>query len=362
MQLSNAPHPALPRLSIARPTLAISWFHLEHLLSAGSGTAAALKELSDIESGYAAQRIWRQIAQRVDDGYLLSDTLLDWPHVFDPVQVALVKAGEHRGELAQACHSCMRLLQWQSSVRARFTTVLIYPAFAVMVLLAVVAFLMIFIVPVMGRFLEANVSETPWHTDALLRASALLIEHGLVLSVVAGATIVSLFCLRFANERFLQLSDRQLLQIPLVGKIIQDVSLSRYGLTCSRLYGGGVALDDAMRISEHLIGNRALKHSLSVARLRIQEGVALSEALSAAPHLPRLFVRLLSAGESAGALQGALVQASVQQQQQTDHTLQRAEKLIGPILLMLIGSVVLWIVVSLFGPVYQSAIDTVLAS
>lgn len=362
MQLSNALQPGLSRLSIAKSTLTISWFHLEHLLSAGMGTATALKELSDMESGYSAMRIWRKIAQRVDDGYLLSDALQDWPKVFDPVQVALVKAGEHRGELAQACHSCMRLLQWQASVRARFTTVLIYPVFAVLVLTAVVAFLMVFIVPVMGRFLEANVAQTPWHTSALLAASTLLLDHGLVLLAAIGSVILIVLSLRMANAHFLHLSDRQLLQMPLVGKIIQDISLSRYGHTCARLYGSGVALDDAMRISEELIRNRALKQSLSIARRRIQEGLGLADALGAAPHVPRLFVRLWSAGESTGALQGALVQASRQQQQQTDYTLQRAEKLIGPVLLIMVGSVVLWIVVSLLGPVYQSAIDTVLAS
>jgi len=351
-----------PRLAVAKSALSVSLFHLNHLLQAGVGTAAALHELSVLETSYSMQRVWKAIARKVEGGYTVSDAMRDWPRVFDAIQIALIQAGESRGELAQACHSCMRLLQWQASVKARFTTVLLYPVFALILLVGVVGFLMVAIVPTMGRFLGANSVEITWHTKGLLFASQVLSEHGLLIIFAIIVIALLIGSCRFFNENFELFTDRYLLQLPLIGRVIKDVSLSRYGHTCAQLYGSGIALGDAMLISEGVVENRALRQALSRARGRIQEGASLTQALDAVPHIPGVFKRLLSAGESAGALQSALKQASRQQQLNTDYTLQRAEKLIGPSMLMIVGLVVLWIVVSLLGPVYQSAIDTVLAS
>ena len=115
-----------------------------------------------------------------------------------------------------------------------------------------------------------------------------------------------------------------------------------------------------MRVSERVVANQALRSALMGARLRVVSGGAFSNSMSCVPYLPNIFIRMVKAGDTSGHLRESLLQASLQQQQLTDTRIDRIEKLLGPVLLVAVGLILLWIVVSLLGPIYQSAIDAVI--
>jgi len=348
---------------ISRPdsSLVTAFFHLEHLLKAGVDMGEALDELAENDKGSGHAR-WRQIARSVKQGQSLSVAMEALPSVFNPQVIALIRAGESSGELAAACDSCMKLLQWQMSVKSRLITVLIYPVFALTVLMCVVVFLMVYMVPAMGGFLLDSNAGLGWHARMLFTLSEWLHQYAYMLPLVVFSVYLLVTVGRRFSLAFRVASDAYLLKMPVVGKLIADLELSRYCNSCAHLYGSGVALSDSMEIAEGVMTNHALRHSLSDGRILLLSGVTLAAALNVVTLLPGVFKRVIAAGETTGVLEQALLQASSYQQQQCDQTIERTEKLIAPVLLLVIGVVLLWIVVSLLGPVYESAINTVLSS
>jgi type IV pilus assembly protein PilC len=152
------------------------------------------------------------------------------------------------------------------------------------------------------------------------------------------------------------------LSLPVFGLLISELSLSRYAIVGGRLYRSGIELEQSLSLSETLVGNTALRQALGRARALMVAGASLGDALSGLTVIPGSFRRLLAAGESAGALGQALLQAGEQRQQHAQHLVDRIERLVGPVMLLLVGANLMWIVVSVLGPVYNSAINAVMQS
>lgn len=356
----NARH--TQRIAGSQDAIGLSLFHLHHLLAAGVGLGEALGELRELETNRRMRQVWCDVAVRVKAGQSLSEALASWPRVYSTLIVALIRAGEVNGQLAMACESGRELLEWNCRMRSRMITVLIYPLFALLVLLAVVAFLFISVVPSLETFLSAQDAGLAWHTRSLLMLSSWMEQ--LYLPVIACLMIVacSVVVFRRSSAAFLLASDRCLLRLPLVGLLICELSLSRYSMVCGRLYRSGIELEQSLVISEALVGNTVLRQGLARARALMVAGASLGDALSEITVIPGSFRRLLAAGESAGALGQALLQAGEQRQCHAQHLIERVERLVGPATLLVIGANLMWIVVSVLGPVYDSAINAVLQS
>ena len=341
-------------------SLVVAFFQMSHLISAGVGIEHCLDEVAHQEGSWRLRRVWRTLSRQIKDGRSLSSAMSDWPGVFSSTLVAIVQSGEASGQMASSLNECRQMLLWRAGVSTRIQTVLVYPVFAFATVLAVVAFLLIYLVPSMAGFLDHSASEVPWHTVLLLQTSRWLQQnYAITVAVVVAIIVIAsiCYCCVPACRKYL---DRKLLDSPYIGRLLLGISLSRYSENCARLYERGLPLDAAMHISEGVVPNRALRGSLIDARLRVVSGSAFSTSVGRISYLPAIFVRMLKAGDTSGQLKDSLMQASVQQQQMTDTRIDRIEKMIGPVLLVLVGIVLLWIVVSLLGPIYQSAIDAVI--
>ncbi|MFK8076220.1 MAG: type II secretion system F family protein [Granulosicoccus sp.] len=341
-------------------SLVVAFFQMSHLMSAGVGIEHCLEEVANEEASWKLRRVWRYLSRQIKDGSSLSKAMSDWPGVFSSTLVAMVQSGESSGQMASSLNECRQMLLWRAGVSTRIQTVLVYPVFAFVTVLAVVAFLLIYLVPSIAGFLDHSASVVPWHTVVLLQASRWL-QHNYAIAIAVAVLIVLTagICYRYVPmcQEYL---DRKLLASPCIGRLLLGISLSRYSENCARLYERGLPLDTAMHISEGVVSNRALRGSLTDARLRVVSGSAFSSSIARIPCLPAIFVRMIKAGDTSGYLKDSLMQASVQQQQMTDTRIDRIEKMIGPLLLIVVGIVLLWVVVSLFAPIYQTAIDAVI--
>lgn len=341
-------------------SLVVAFFQMSHLISAGVGIEPCLEEVVQQEGSWRLRRVWRNLSRQIRDGRSLSSAMSDWPGIFNSTLVAIIKSGEVSGQMASSLSECRQMLLWQAGVSTRIQTVLIYPVFAFVTVLAVVVFLLIYLVPSIAGFLNSEVNVVPWHTLVLLRASNWLQQHYAMTVSAIVVIVVSTGLIYRYIPKCRKYLDKKLLESPYIGRLLLGISLSRYSENCARLYERGLALDAAMRISEGVVPNRALRGSLIDARLRVVAGSAFSASVGRIPYLPAIFVRMLKAGDTSGHLKESLIQASIQQQQMTDTRIDRIEKMIGPVLLVVVGFILLWIVVSLLGPIYQSAIDAVI--
>ena len=341
-------------------SLIAAFYQLAHLTEAGIAVDQTIRELIEVEQRRSLRRVWRDIERAVVDGQALSMALSRWPKVFDSTLVALLTSGEACGKLADACRDCHEYLEWQQNLKARLSAVLFYPLFALVIVLGVLIFLMVYLVPALEGLLLTGGYVFPWHAQLLLSVSQWVKAYWIYSLVVVCVGFLLISLMRVMVARIQLFIDGVILKAPLYGSLVFNLTLSRYCEICSRLYGSGIGLTDAMQKSESFIDNRTLNNQLRHTRLNLQAGKSLSTALSVVPMLSNIHIQVLCAGEASGSLVEALARTASQQRRLADLQISRLEKMIGPVILLLAGASLLWVVVSLLGPIYENAIESVI--
>jgi len=336
-------------------TLSQPLFHLRHLLAAGVPLTDALTDVAALEPRGARRALWSGAAERVDAGAGLARAFVAFPREFDATALALVRAGEASGRLVILLGELEAHLRWRHELAARLRTATLYPAFATLLLLGVVGFLLGHVVPLLADFLAANGAPLAWHGKLLLDLGEIVGRHGAALAVsIAVMFMLFLFAPRFGEAGHL-VHDATILRVWRTGPLVAALATARWARATALLYRAGVPLDEALAIAEGTLGNRVLERELAEARRAVLAGLALGAALAECRSVPPTFARLVRAGEAAGALGDALDQGAAQLRQSSAHTIARLEALTGPALLCITGALLLWIVVSVLSPLYAGA-------
>lgn len=347
--------PRVPRWSSTAASLFS--LHLSQLLVAGVPLLQALDELLKMENQRSVRVALREVKNRIDQGESFSDAISDCPGLFGPDFIASVRAGEASGQLSKCLRQQSANLQWQAELSERLKTVLAYPLFALVCLIVVFLFVLLYLVPAMLPLLSMSEAPLPRHTKWLLNLSELIRQSGIVVLVflcIVGSGIF--FFLQ--SSSLLKIPFQSLLTRNVYGRIRSHYSLARYSRSTSLLYESGVEFTDAMKISQNLVGSAFLRNQLDVAHQQILAGESIASAMQSQPGLPRLFVRMVSAGEQAGVLDVALRQCADQLQSTAQYSLARVERLIGPVLLCVMGGLLLWVALSVLGPIYSAVGQT----
>jgi len=352
-QLSNAVGIGPVMTKWSRQSAAIFTMHLSQLLAAGVPLLQALDELVSSENQRSVKIALQALRTRVDQGASLSDAMASAPGLFGPDYVASVKAGEASGELSRCLYQQSKNIRWQAELSERLKTLLTYPLFALVCLIVVFLFVLLYLVPAMQPLLSMSVLPLPLHTEILLNLSELIRQSGVVLLFCSGFTTTLLYVLWQSNIR-LKWRLQSLMLRGVYGQIVTNLSLARYARSTSLLYESGVEFTDAMKISQNMVANVLLRNQLSAACEKILSGESIAGAMQSQPCLPRMFVRMVSAGEQAGVMDVALRQCADQLQSSAQYSIDRAERLIAPVLLCVMGGLLLWVALSVLGPIYST--------
>ena len=334
-------------------TLAVAVFHLRHLLLAGVPPADALNAVAELEPRGARRTLWREIAARVTAGASLSRALAAHPADIDATALALVSAGEASGRLGATLAELEAYLRRRHELAARLRTATLYPAFATLLLVVVIGYLLGYVVPSLAGFLVRDGTTLPWHGRLLLVVADTIGRRWPILLGAVGLPIAALALAAAFGERVPRVSGARLPRLPIVGGPITSFRAARWARTVALLHGGGVPLPDALQVAEGTLGNRALERELGAARAAVLGGRTLGEALARCRHLPAPLARIVAAGESAGALDTALERGAAQLELAADHAVARLEALLGPALLCASGALLLWIALSVLAPLYD---------
>ena len=346
-----------PAASWSKTDAALFTLNLSQLLGAGVPLVQALEEIQHLENNRLVQRVLSDVASRVNQGSALCEVLSQYPDLFAPDYVASVKAGERSGRLSQCLELQAVSLRWQADIANRLKTVLTYPAFALVSIVVVLLFVLLYLVPAMRPLLQGSTVALPWRTKILLDLSVAMQESGFTILLVLCA-LFGLLGFIYSSHRKLNTAIQSFLLGGRYGQIVTSFSLSRYARTTSLLYEAGIEITDAMRISQNMVGNALLRTQLENACRLVLSGQTLGNAMQAQSMLPVLFVRMVLAGERAGVLGVALQQSAEQLQINAQYALDRVERLLGPVLLCVMGAVLLWVVTSVLGPIYSSITET----
>jgi general secretion pathway protein F/type IV pilus assembly protein PilC len=313
----------------------------------------------EILSGQAAHRTLTEVLNDVHDqiaeGTPLDEAFARHPNVFSELTVSMVRAGSEGAFLEDALYRTAHFLELQEQLKARVKGAMAYPIFLGVAGFCVVVVLIVFFVPKFaGLFarLERQGTGLPTATIVLLWLSKYLGRYGLFLGAAAGG--LSVWLRRLARtERGRAFTDRWKLKIPIAGRIFLDSAVSRFCRVLGTLLHNGVPLLRAMEISSDSAGNRVLSEAIRKSAENISSGETLAKPLAECGLIPRNVMAMISIAEESNNLDEVLVNIAEGLDQTISRQLDMMVRLVEPMMLMVMGAVILFVLVALLLPVFD---------
>ena len=298
-------------------------------------------------------RGWRlALRSRVMEGSTLAAALGEQGSLFPPLFRASVAAGEAAGRLDQVLKRLADHAEASASLRQRVLLALTYPALLSVVAVAVVAALLIYVVPQVTQVFLQQGQALPWATRVLITLSDWAAAFGgwlLLLMLLALAGVVMLW--RRPSSRML--IQQRLLRVPIIGPLLRAADASRFARTLSLLTASAVPLLEALSIAAQVLQLLPLREALGKVAHKVREGHGFGRALADSKQFPVIAVRLIQSGEKSGRLDDMLAEAAAQQERELDTALGIATAALGPLVIVLVGGLVLFIVLAILLPIFQ---------
>jgi len=325
---------------------------LATLVEAGVPLAQAFAVLAEETQHPALVRALVVVESRLGEGTSLADALAATPRVFPPLFRELVRAGEASGALGPVLARLAEHTEASAALRARLRAALAYPAVMAAATVAVLAFLLIWVVPQLSEVFAEAGARLPVATRALLALGALARRTWWV---VLGAGLAGGWGLArwTATPGGRARLDAALLAVPLVGPVVLKGAVARFTRTLATLLVGGVPLDAALGIAGPATGNRRLADAVAVARAAVREGEPLASGLRATAAFPALVVQVAAAGERSGTLAGPLERAALAYERDVESAVSALGALVEPVLVLVMGAVVLFLVAAVLLPLFD---------
>ncbi|MBA3996989.1 MAG: type II secretion system F family protein [Candidatus Accumulibacter sp.] len=328
-------------------------FHLEQLARAGVPLLEGLCDLRDSLEHPRFREVVASLIESIEGGKTLSQAMEGQRRVFNRVFVSLIRAGEATGRLPEILRNLSDSLKWEDELASQTKKVILYPAFVGSIVVAATFFLMIYMVPQLKQFVKNMGQTLPAQTQALFFVSDLLVAYWYVALLLPALLVGGLqFALR-TNPRARVRFDAFKLRLPLFGNILRKIILSRFANVFALLYASGIPILESIRTTQDVVGNRVIKQGLQRVEQLIGEGQNVTAAFHGVGLFPPLVIRMLRVGESTGALDDALMNVSYFYNRDVRESVEKVQQLIEPMLTVLLGCLLGWIMLSVLGPVYD---------
>ena len=328
-------------------------FHLELLVRAGVPIREGLSDLRDSLEHPRFREVVASLVEAIEGGHQLSQAMASQGQVFDPVFVSLIRAGEAAGRLPDVLQNLCESLKWEDELASQTKRLIIYPAFVGTIVLGATFFLMVYMVPQLKLFVKNMGQVLPLHTQLLFFVSELLVAYWYVALLLPALLWVALKLWWQRNPAARLRLDAVKLKLPLIGEILRKIILSRFANTFALLYASGIPILESIRTTQQVVGNRAVRQGLERVEQLISEGQNVTAAFQHSGFFPPLVIRMLRVGESSGALDTALANVSYFYHRDVKESVERVQQLIEPLLTVILGGLLGWIMLSVLGPVYD---------
>jgi general secretion pathway protein F len=325
---------------------------LATLLVAGLPLVDALGVLMDQTERKGVKGLLADVREAIRGGASYSVVLERYPRDFSSIYVHMVRAGEASGALDQILFRLAEFLEKQLALKNKVTNAILYPAIMLVVGTLVLFFLVTFVVPKITAVFAHSKQALPWPTIVLMEISQFCSDYWMVL--LAGILIGIWGLRRFKKtETGRVLADRLLLQLPLIGQVARMVSISRLASTLATMLSSGVQLLEALDVSRRVMNNRVLEQAVEEARQNIREGETIAEPLKRSGQFPPLVTHMVAVGEKSGEMEEMLRRIGQIYDGEVDRVITRFTSLLEPIMIVVMGVVVLFIVVAILLPIFE---------
>ena len=352
--------PLTKKISLSKPTHFKIKYHqitifsrqLASLLKSGVPILSALAILREQSENPPLKYILTEVYNAIKEGESFSEALKKYPKVFSPLYLALVKTGEDSGDLPNALLRIAEYRQKEEEFLSKFRTALIYPLFMVLVGIGTVIFMLVFVLPKISQIFLNLGQELPLPTRIVLKLS-LFFKEKIVWLVFILLLIIFIILRYLKTEKGRKNFDHFKLRVFLLGNFILKTELARFSRTLSLLLKNGLSVIRAIELSIPVLGNEILRNCFSNSLVQLKQGGSFGRSLKESKIIPLFMSNLISVGEESGKLSEALDEITFSYEKDTEDTIKVFTTLLEPILILVIGGIIGFIVIAMLLPIFE---------
>lgn len=325
---------------------------LGSMIRAGVPVLRAMRSLHDQTESDALQPVISHIEHAIRDGSMFSEAIRAYPRLFSPLYIRMVEAGEAAGVLDTILLRMADAREREEEGRRQVQAAMAYPVLVAIVGTVTVVILLTYFMPRVVRLFD-QAADLPFVTRVLLGMSNFLTTHGYwVLLAIALFLAVLRRLAKMETGRIFM--DSAILRAPLIGRFVRDVEMGRFARTFGLLVDAGIPIERVLQLSGNTMGNAVLQREVDLVRTRtVEQGMPLSGGLHASDWFPAFFANMVAVGEETGRLEESLEDVA----RYYDASVKRQGRVMGaliePLLLLVVGSVVGFIVFAMLMPIFE---------
>lgn len=326
---------------------------LQILLTSGIPAVESLMFMEQEAAKKKIRDMCKVLKTQIMAGSTFADCLARYPNVFGYIFIGLVKAGEEAGELEKTLDRIKNLLNKQANIKAKVIGTLMYPMFVVCLAFVIMLVMLIFVFPAFKEMFEQQEKALPWITSVMINAGDYLKQYWFTIPIFLIAFFA--FCFMMLNwGPARRLLDKAVLKIPLINNLILYSNYSNFMSVLSVSYDAGIPIVDCLHLAVITLTNSVMRSKMSTAIVKVQQGLQVSQAFKTTKIVPKMLLFMVATGEQSGRL-GDMLDKGVNFLDKTlDGIIETMTKMIEPLMLIVIGSIVLVMALALYLPLFQS--------
>jgi len=342
------------RAKVSQKELAIFTRQFATMIDAGLPLVQCLDILGLQQEGQAFKSVILKVKEDVESGSTFADALSKHPKVFDELFVNLVAAGEVGGILDTILSRLATHIEKAMKLAKKIKGAMVYPSTIVAVAIIVTVVLLLYVIPIFGKMFQDFGQALPAPTQFVLGLSAFTRKYFLLVVVVIAALVAALRWYR-NRESGRRNIDALLLKLPIIGSLLQRISVARFSRTLGTMVSSGVPILEGMDIVAKSAGNKVIEEAIMKARMSISEGKTIADPLAEAKVFPVMVTQMVAVGEATGALDTMLNKIADFYDDEVDAAVEALTSLLEPMLMIFLGVVIGGLVVAMYLPIFKLA-------
>jgi len=320
------------------------------LLRAGIPLADALGALVEQLTNVRFKAPVSEVRTAVNEGSSFADALARHPKLFDELFVSMVRAGEVAGNLDEVLSRLADFLEGSQKLKSKIQGAMIYPLVMVVVGTIIMAVLMIKVIPEITQMFTQQGKTLPLNTRFLIFSSRFL-GHNILWLLIGGIVSFILFTRWIRSREGKPTWHRFVLGLPVVGQLVRTINVGRFARTLGTMLQSGVPMLRALDTAKQIVSNVLIQNAIEDAKKAVTEGESLAQTLKKSGQFPATMIHMVAVGEKAGQLEQMLERVATTYESEVDVKLTRLTSLLEPLMLVIMGGAVAFIVFSILQPI-----------
>lgn len=329
------------------------YYRLSQTLELGLPMLSALEENEKIIPTPFFRKIIEEIRMSIEAGSSLYESMLHYPRIFEPLDLAIVRLGEETGVLPGSLKELAEFIEWKEDIRSTLMRAAIYPSFIVLAIVAVISVWVGYVLPQMANLLTEMGVELPAITQVVLNVSHFMQNYWLW--ILGGALITGFLLYLYTKTPKGKLQfHKYILKIPLFGGILNNIAIARLSHNFATMYTAGMTINNIFEIlSDKILGNRYLEWRLTIAFEDIQRGESISDAMQASGGFPTLLIGAVRNGETTGTIDDAFRRLGAYYDKEVKRNVETMINALEPLSIIILGGIFGLIALSIMLPLYD---------